>query len=362
MDFIEDDDGNLFIAINNKNNKFCYHVVVLQYLHSSKTLNNFIRNYNLQKHNSNELIYNLLLPLKTYSEITKSNYKNIYEKLKNDYDIFINKIVDDFAKNGYYPEILLCQIFIPVLFHIMDFSLFETILKELKLKKLRFCQQSYKLNEIINQTPFLKPQFRNEIYKYNIDFINVLDKLNLPHEYSFKCGIVEVYPHLYDCDNGHALFILKNGEMNYFINGRSASENYFIFDDSNYINKFNDYVIDRKYTIHKMLIHNIDEKTVNDLKTLWGNNIMTKRINDRYEFMNFYNDKMENENEISGGTLSITGGGKINVWLIIAIVLLLILIIESIFAIINHNKYKNCTKQSYTPTYRRKEPCPCGRG
>lgn len=331
-DYIIDDSGNLFIAINNKHNKFCYHVVVLQYLHSSKTLNNCL---NKLTSNNGVLIDNIILPLKTYAKININNYKDIFTQLQHDYDEFIDIVVDDYAKNGYYPEILIFQVMMPVIYKLFPRE-FESICRELHIKKMRFTTMTYKIRELINKSPFVKRQYRNELYMLNINLINNIDKINFDYNYKFKCGILEVFPHVYDCHDGHALFIIK-------------TDNYYIFDDSNFITNFSGYMKDREFSIRKISIRNIDDESFYELSKLWGKNILHKKINDRYELINengehediktveknilILSNKNQMDNKIEGGAIK-----KINYWMIISVFLILILIIESIFAVI---KYKN---------------------
>lgn len=338
MDYIKDKDGNLFIAINNKNNKFCYHIVVVQYLHSSKTLNECLRKFT---RTNSELINNVIWPSYTYSKIDESNYKEIYKQLQHVYDLMVDNIVDDFAKDGYYPEVLMFQVILPVIYHLYP-NKFENICRELHIKKLRFTTMSYKIDELINKSPFVKSEFRKELYNLNMDMINNLSKINLENNYDFKCAILEVFPHIYDCDDGHALFILK-------------TDNYYIFDDSNFISSFNEYVKDREFHIHKLTVRNIDEKTINDLSKLWGKDILHKKINDRYELINEYEKHtkdmnmigsniiiLSNKNKMETVSDVITGGDvettkkSISWWMIVSIVLIVVLIIESIFAVLNY--------------------------
>lgn len=346
MNTVYDDDGNLFIAINNRNNKSCYHVSVLQFLHSSKTLNECFRNAQIKE----KWIRIFCLPMITYSKINEGNYGGIYEQLKNDYETLANEIVDNFAQEGYYPEALLCQYMLPVIYYLFP-TKFEKICRELHLKKLRFTTMDYKIKELIYSNPFLKQEFMNEIYKLNQNLVQHLDEINLEHDYPFKCGYLEVFPHVYDAKDGHAIFILKKDIQ--------ANPSYYIFDDSNFISNFAEYVKDRSFSIHKISIRNIDEKSMKELAKLWGNEILTKRVNDRYELINEYDKREKDVKTIEKNIIVLSppkmketevmrGGaeGRSNLfWIIIAASLAIILIVESIFAVLNYRKNK--------------VPCPC---
>ena len=105
--------NTLFIPINNTLNSFCYHLTVVQQLHTSETFNNLMQTYN----SDNKYIDMMLLPFKTYSTINKDNYKDIYKQIKQDYETMINSVISEYGKNGYSPFIVLYFYVLPIIYH-----------------------------------------------------------------------------------------------------------------------------------------------------------------------------------------------------------------------------------------------------
>lgn len=264
MNYIEAYD-TVFIPINNNINSFCYHLTVVQQMHLSKTFNQLISNYT----SGNIYIDSMLMPFKTYAKITKENYHDIYKQMKIDYEKMIKSVIGENGKNGYSPFILLYFYILPIVYHCFPSQFkqicIETSIDPVFLRNPDVSVENQLENYSLIKSDYIKLQ-EEMTRKMNSDHIEFIKS-------EFRGGILEVYPNSHSYDGGHALFILKN------------KGSYYILDDDTTIDYFNQYVNNRKGFIHKICIRGIDDQVANDLQSLWGGNIMTKCVNNRYEII-----------------------------------------------------------------------------
>lgn len=265
--------GTVFIPINNILNSFCFHVAVLQRFHTSKTFNKLISTFNSE----NKYLELMMKPFIEYSKINLSNINDTYKNIKSSYSELINEIIDEGGKNGFSPFLLTYIYILPIIYHLFP-SKFADICSEIGIDETFFNSPIISVNNILESSPFIKPEYRNFQLKLVENLSN--DYLNKKFRFTlngFKSAILEIYPNKNSFDGGHAIFILKD----------EFKENlYYIFDDDTTIDLFKNYVKNRKNFIYKICIREIDENTIQELQSLWGSNILTRRVNNRWEFIN----------------------------------------------------------------------------
>lgn len=266
--------NTLFIPINNTLNSFCYHLTVVQQLHTSETFNNLMQTYN----SGNKYIDMMLLPFKTYATINKDSYKDIYKQIKQDYETMINSVISEYGKNGYSPFIVLYFYILPIIYHCFK-NEFKQICIEASIDPTFLRNPDVAIENQIETAPLVKKEF--------IDFQKTMtEEMNAAKvefdKGQFRGGILEVYPNEYSYDGGHALFILRN------------QDKYYIFDDDTTIDLFRDYLMNRTGFVHRICIRGIDDNIAHDLEKLWGSNVVSKRVNNRYEFVS------RKKNELNG--------------------------------------------------------------
>ena len=190
----------------------------------------------------------MLMPFKTYAKITKENYHDIYKQMKIDYETMIKNVISENGKNGYSPFILLYFYILPIIYHCFP-SQFKQICIEASIDPVFLRNPDVSVENQLENYPLIRSDYiklqEEMTRKMNSDHIDFTKS-------EFRGGILEVYPNAHSYDGGHALFILKN------------QGSYYIFDDDTTIDYF---------------------QVANDLQSLWGGNIMTKRVNNRYEII-----------------------------------------------------------------------------
>lgn len=262
-EFIIDHDDILYIALFNKWNSFCYHTSSVQLLHSSRTLNKCLKERTIEHKLAQVLLHQNMI----YSNINQSNYTETFFAIRDSYDKLVDEYIDDYAKDGYSPTYLLLYFLFPAIHEAFP-DKFEKILSEINFNAPE-CP-CYNVEYIVKNHPFLKPEYQAEILAMNKRMPG------LRHHGTFKGGIMEVFPSLESCDGGHAMFILKTLKAN--------TPTFYVFDDSNCIDEFKRFVSSRN--IAKIIIRNIDETSIHQLRKLWGHNTFTVRMNGSWEISN----------------------------------------------------------------------------
>lgn len=277
-EFIIDHDDILYIALFNKWNSFCYHTSSVQLLHSSRTLNECLKERTIEHKLARVLLHQNMI----YSNINQSNYTETFFAIRDSYDKLVDEYLDDYAKDGYSPTYLLLYFLFPAIHEAFP-DKFERILSEINFNAPE-CP-CYNVEYIVKNHPFLKPEYQAEILAMNKRMPG------LRHHGTFKGGIMEVFPTLESCDGGHAMFILKTLKAN--------TPTFYVFDDSNCIDEFQRFVSSRN--IAKIIIRNIDETSIHQLGKLWGHNTFTVRMNGSWEISNATGTHQKDIEDINKG-------------------------------------------------------------
>lgn len=277
-EFIIDHDDILYIALFNKWNSFCYHTSSVQLLHSSRTLNECLKERTIEHKLARVLLHQNMI----YSNINHSNYTETFFAIRDSYDKLVDEYLDDYAKDGYSPTYLLLYFLFPAIHEAFP-DKFEKILNEINFNAPE-CP-CYNVEYIVKNHPFLKPEYQAEILAMNKRMPG------LRHHGTFKGGIMEVFPSLESCDGGHAMFILKTSKAN--------TPTFYVFDDSNCIDEFQRFVSSRN--IAKIIIRNIDETSIHQLGKLWGHNTFTVRMNGSWEISNATGTHQKDIEDINKG-------------------------------------------------------------
>ena len=237
----------------------------------------------------------MMKPFAEYSKINNQNINQVYENIKNSYSELIDEIIDEDGKHGFSPFILTYIYILPIIYEIFP-SDFSKICSEVGIDKTFLNSPAVSINNILETSPFIKPEFRklqlNLVEKLDHDFVH--GKFNINNS-NFKSSVLEIYPNKNSFDGGHAIFILKDENKDHL---------YYVFDDDTTIDLFKNYVNNRNNFIYKICIREIDEDSIQDLQSLWGSKILTRRVNNRWEFIN-NNHPGEDMKNISNSFISV---------------------------------------------------------
>ena len=366
--------GIVFTAINNIMNTYCYHLTVVQLFHASPTFNKCMMQF--KSMNTDPFFKQMLEPFVIYADVNTNNYMDKYVQLKQSYNNLISTTVADFAKNGYSPFFVVYFYIFPILNHLFPNEVVKQIAEEISAQSIHFnTTRSFYTNIIVNN-PFVKKEYEQLMLQLCEKMVNDLGNYTIKNK-RFVAGILEVYPDAHTVDGGHALFLLYDGKGCFYI-----------FDDDSTIELFDKYVKTRANNIHKICIHTSDEEAVNRLQQLWGKNILTKRVNNRYEIINRSPDeKSPNIKQIASSFIEVheqqskkepvkdefllntnmlggDGTAPVKTYkkgfitcLILTILLTIVLIVESILAFANRKKAQTesfdcpCRKQRFGRLY-----------
>lgn len=295
-------DSNIFIPIKNRNNNTCYHVALLQLFHTSKTFNKLIQTLKFMNDSNDEdtYVYKLMLqPFYVYSKINESNIDETYLNISKAYDEMF-RIIHENCRNGYSSHIVEYFYILPILNELFPRDV-EKIMNEINVDPIHLNIPELKIRYVIKNSPFV-------VEKYQDLFIDLTRKLVSRFingefritNHELVGAIVEIFPNINSVDGGHAVFILKN------------IDKYFIFDDDTTLDMFENYVKNRNNNIHKIYIYSNDTNSIHEIQKLWGRDILTRRVNNRYEFINNSQNKSEEINEISKSFISIHQNSNFN--------------------------------------------------
>lgn len=257
------------IALFNYDNSMCYHISVLQRLHSSPTLNElcFRLSINEQTIDKNNILEVLMLPVKIYSEINDSNDLVIYTRIKEYFQWFVPNYVSIVGRHGYAPNNLFIYFILPVIYHYFP-NEFKTIIEELHVSKINFNNIDYVCDDVIlnDENTFLEnTEYRNIILNCYKQMIS-----NLPNKidrHNFVSAILEIFPNK-DRTGGHAVTLIL-GRTNLEIENFSNNfDDFYVIDDQNTISKLSDYYNLRKEKLYEISIRDIDEITIANINAV----------------------------------------------------------------------------------------------
>lgn len=270
MNYVKTAD-NFFIPINNLRNSCCYHVALVQLLHTSKTFNKLISIANI----TDPFYRMMLMPSIIYTRVNESNYKAMYKEMKSAYNELYDKIVGDEAKDGYSPHFLELNYILPIIYDLFPND-FEAILNEIGVDNIYLLQTEVQADNVLDMYPFTKSEYTERMRGLNtkmIEWGHAHPNFSKNQKRSDVKGyILEVYPNAHSVDGGHALFLLRDRNT------------YYIFDDDSTIDFFERYVKNRSSNIAKICIHTSDE--ISPMQQLWGGEVLTRRVNNRWELVN----------------------------------------------------------------------------
>ena len=261
------------IALFNYDNSMCYHISVLQRLHSSPTLNKECLKLKLNEQliDKRNICEVLMLPIKIYSEIDDSNEYLIYARMKDYFNWFVPNYVSNGGRHGYAPNTLFIYFILPVIYKYFP-DKFKTIIEELHVKKINFNNIDYVYDDVIinEENTFLKNDDDRKIilecYKTMIE--NIPSKID---RCCFVSAVLEIFPNK-DKTGGHAVTLIKGRSNIEIQNSTNSFENFYIIDDQNSISKLSDYYNLRKEKLYEISVRDIDEITIANINAIFHAN------------------------------------------------------------------------------------------
>ena len=261
------------IALFNYDNSMCYHISILQRLHSSPTLNKECSRLKLNEQtvDKNNICEILMLPVKIYSEIDDSNDSLIYARIKDYFNWFVPNYVSNGGRHGYAPNTLFIYFILPIIYKYFP-TKFKSIIEELHVNKINFNNIDYVCDDIIlnEENTFLKnAEDRNVILDcYKIMINNLPAKID---RYGFVSAALEIFPNK-DKTGGHAVTLIKGISNIDIENGIDTIEKFYIIDDQNSISELSDYYNLRKEKLFEITIRDIDEITIVNINAIFHAN------------------------------------------------------------------------------------------
>lgn len=298
---VESKNGTVHMPIFNHHNSYCFHISVLQRLHSSPTLNNLLKQrYNIQPlqsawtqnqfSNYNDIVGIFNIPLAIYATLDKNNateqYVNIlFETFENYFTYFEDNYVHNSSKEGYFPEVLIVFYMLPCIWKICNGNekTLLTIISQLNLDPINIINTSVEINSNFHVIPYLREEYIDIIENLYNEILGFVKKEDIKYT-EWCCGTFEMFPNK-DKNGGHAVTILK-----------AINNEYYIFDDHKFITPLEDYHNMREGNIYSITIRDIDGanlaiiNSILDCKNV-SSSKFSARVN-RYE-LNF-KDRFEN--------------------------------------------------------------------
>ena len=310
--------GIKFVAIENLENRCCYHVAVLQLLHTSKTFNSIMSSTSIPKE-----FEVMMKPFKEYAIVNETTQQRVRDAYKE-----LAKIMNDDVKHGYSSHLFMYYYLLPLINKLFP-NKFETICNEVRADPIFFNEPKDKSSMVYRAYPFLKD---NSVYEEMHDeMINRYMKGELDIRQDSLIGaIIEIFPSAHTVDGGHALFLLKDGRT------------YYVFDDNTTIDLLERYIRNRNNNIAKLCIYSNDKASIKEIQQLWGSNAMTARVNNRWEITENVEDvvvplyrflHVGNMPELTGGADEKDYKKPFIISLICLIILTIIVIIEVIIVL-----------------------------
>lgn len=244
MDYIISKTGTMHIGLFNYNNSFCHHISVLQRLHSSSILNNLLRKD--IKSTLTEVQYELLKPLIIYSKITKKNHGETYIELKEYFEEFVPKYVNENSLHGYNVGFILIYYYCPLIYLAFPTRYFD-ILSELHIDPINFNSSTYVIEDIYKSYPYLKIGYSDGFMELYLNMISNMREYDLRY---FVSSVLEIFPNK-DKTGGHGVSLIL-----------SEDDEFYIIDDQNAISTLSLYYKRRKERIYEMSVRDIDGASI----------------------------------------------------------------------------------------------------
>ena len=306
---ISDINGTLYCNLYNYENTFCWFLSVLHKLHSSRTLNEILKNSDVD----NEL----LKPLKMYSNLTRDNYIKVYDDIKYWFEYAYQYVFNESSRRGHDSVIGLYYLYLPLIHHYYR-DRFQDIINELNIEYINSVEST--IHSAIYDRPIVNnPDTIYEYYKEMVNDDSYCCKVSSP----FCCGILTISPNK-DNKNLHAICLIK------------TVDKYVVLDDQNAQKDICQYIKEHSPNhLYSIVIKDISDKDAQELNQYLSNNRITSQFNSTV-----YGYKLK-DIVITGGELD-----KYNILTYVALVsLVIVLIYVAVIGIIYINKYDKLSKK-----------------
>ena len=302
------------ISLINIYNSYCWMITGMQRLSSSPTLKKLLMTFTkkeLSEKKFNELVY----PIRILNELTKSNYAQITEELR---EYFKNN--DKYKEcNGFSSIIYISKYILPYIYYLVNNS--NNILKKILLE---IGLSSSSLNNGLSSVkilPIFNEQLEEEFIKnyYNSYIQNFIEGFVMKGNHVIPDKVYTTEIECWSKDNmGHVVPVILGKD-----------NNYYVFDDTRQIcNLYNFLSLD--YNFDKLKFNTTNEQFKQLLR-----NLIQKKLNDKFEIVESLVYMTITKKKNTNNTLS--GGNRINNYnkqIILIIVLSTILMIIIIVIIV----------------------------
>ena len=321
---ISDINGTLYCNLYNYENTFCWFLSVLHKLHSSRTLNEILRNNNVD----NEL----LKPLKMYSNLTRDNYIKVYDDIKYWFEYAYQYVFNESSRRGHDSVIGLYYLYLPLIHHYYR-DRFQDIINELNIEYINSVEST--IHSAIYDRPIVNnPDTIYEYYKEMVNDDSYCCKVSSP----FCCGILTISPNK-DNKNLHAICLIKTVDR--YVD--KTVDKYFVLDDQNAQKDICQYIKEHSPNhLYSIVIKDISDKDAQELNQYLSNNRITSQFNSTV-----YGYKLKD--------IVITGGSNAHsvlYWVTISVAIIIFIIIILIFTI-KYDKIINSRQTLTQNTYTR---------
>jgi hypothetical protein len=259
-------------------------------------------------------------------DVHKKVYKGVEYWLKD----YIKNYIGVSAQDGYMPEIYLAYNVLPMLHEICSKSEFKQILQELTLDPNVISTAKYVYTDIITGSQcFFNDMFKNDVLEM---YMKMLPDVQYEVNSSISTtAVLEMYPEPTNLKIGHAATLVRTQE-----------NELYVIDDTRTIKPIGEYCKEYSNKLARIDVRDIDEKTVGDINS----KLKSKNLNFTGSPTGFFKHRIarytldfssnfisQSEFEVHKSALSLSGGGvteEVNIWKYIAIVLFIIVIIETV--------------------------------
>lgn len=283
-------------GLYNHKNSYCYHIAILQRLHTSQTLTReLMKGYTvegllengMQKYGSSNIvnvnsplsdvdkttfIEDAMFPVRLYasydgvmtgnmSDEEKNNIRlRIYECLRHYYQFYETNYINEAAQHGYLPHYVMSYVFLPMIYHLFPNS-FNYIVTELYIDDVNISNNKVECTSCITAQD--RAFYRNEYRQYMLElFETMFPNLKIDKTGRFCATVLEVFPNENGA-GGHAVTLIACYE-----NNNTSDIVYYVIDDQSEINNIEDYYKKRMERIYKISIRDIDAKTVININAI----------------------------------------------------------------------------------------------
>lgn len=297
---IRSDNNTLHIPLYNHNNAYCFHVSVLQRLHSSPSLNRLLRD--TANDQQNDIVDILLYPAEVYASLDNGNTDYVYEEIRNYFPSFESQFVHDESKDGYFPETLLVFTYLPCIWKRCDRNrdLFTQIVNELNIDRINIYDTEVSIDDAYSRDSYLRLEYSAILRDLYTDMLENIKGITFDGKW--VCGTFEIFPNK-DHNGGHAVTLISSGGT------------FYVIDDQKYITPLNEYYKLREERIYSITIRDIDAVTLARINAiLQTNQILESKFASRvsrYEFnlSNKFTSISDNDILKTAITQTFNGGG-----------------------------------------------------